>query len=407
VPYAMRAAYADSASNSANFDIGDSLVLRDKNGNVRMVLNPNTGEFKMVADDTVWFNLKTNSPAIRQEIAPNGARIIRFYDHDKDGSKYLVTKIEYPNNTRETALFEMVQEPTDGSQFYDVTIFLLYCPNSATTQYSKRITQYLSDVVRNGKTYKKGIHVHEAFYDCDGTFIRFKETAPDGDVSVFENPDNTKTEKFENGEHIIVHTVGKDTFQSKVNPKTGEIRHSKRFVSHVVRMEGAKTVATYNNDSTGKSSSTTVDPDKKSATRKNQDIQFYLPESKQQCFGTDIGNGETLWFYMSNVGFEFNDVIIADGIKSDSFVAEYDGNTRVVIKGDADGNSRTEYYDDLNRAGIWIGWIRYINDMQVTFSSRHKQLVFLTIQNNFVYVSVAAKPIQRVRFTIPWIPPRM
>ncbi|MFT5722957.1 MAG: hypothetical protein ACI9JN_000062 [Bacteroidia bacterium] len=115
-------------------------------------------------------------------------------------------------------------------------------------------------------------------------------------------------------------------------------------------MEGGKTVATYTNDSKGKTSSTSVNPDKKSATRKNQDFQIYVPTTNQQCFGTDLGNGDTFWFYMSNVGFEFNDVIISDGIKSDSFVAEYDGNRRVVIRGDTNGNSRTEYYDDLDRA---------------------------------------------------------
>ncbi|MFT5512658.1 MAG: hypothetical protein ACI8SE_001056 [Bacteroidia bacterium] len=115
-------------------------------------------------------------------------------------------------------------------------------------------------------------------------------------------------------------------------------------------MEGGKTVATYNNDSTGKSSSTTVDPNKNKTKHKNQDLVIYVPTTPQQCIGADLGNSDTLWFYMNNNGFEFNDIVTAEGIKTDSFVVDYDGNKRVVITGEANGNSSTEYYDDLDRA---------------------------------------------------------
>lgn len=92
-----------------------------------------------------------------------------------------------------------------------------------------------------------------------------------------------------------------------------------------------------------------MNPDKNKTEHKNQDLVIYVPMTPQQCIGADLGNGDTLWFYMNNNGFEFNDVVTAEGIKTDSFVVDYDGNRRVVIRGEANGNSSTEYYDGLDR----------------------------------------------------------
>lgn len=63
VPFALRAGIADSAkSSSGELAWGDSLVLRDASGDVRFVINPNTGEFKAVQKDTSWYKLTVNSP---------------------------------------------------------------------------------------------------------------------------------------------------------------------------------------------------------------------------------------------------------------------------------------------------------------------------------------------------------
>lgn len=349
VPYALRAAYADSASNKANFGIGDSLVLRDKNGDVRMVLNPNTGEFKMLDDDTVWYNVQTNSPPKVVQQLPNGGSISQGHREDFDGSHYLTTIVQYGKNKGKVVSETMTQPPNGDPNPLYINSYLKYCINGVYLEYSKHTIQYVRDTLMDDMIKYAGIHVEESWYDCNGGLIRFKAVDPRSFTRSYERPGNTVVETVTDNEHRIIYTVGKDTFQSKINPKTGEIRHSKKWISHVVGMEGGKTIATYNNDQTGKSSSTTVDPDKNSKEHKNQDIQFYLPENNQQCFGTALGNGDTLWFYMNTFGFEFNDLVIADGIKSDSFVAEYDGNRRVVIAGDDNGNSSTRYYDDLDR----------------------------------------------------------
>ncbi len=66
----------------------DSLVLRDSTGDIRMIMNPNTGTFKMLDNDTVWYSIQVNSPSYEfhdngfgktQEVytAANGDRIYR------------------------------------------------------------------------------------------------------------------------------------------------------------------------------------------------------------------------------------------------------------------------------------------------------------------------------------------
>ena len=57
VPYSLYSAKTNSVIQN------DSLVLKDALGVTRMVLNPNTGTFKMMNNDTVWYDIVINSPA--------------------------------------------------------------------------------------------------------------------------------------------------------------------------------------------------------------------------------------------------------------------------------------------------------------------------------------------------------
>jgi YD repeat-containing protein len=108
VPYALRAAVADSATNSnGQLAWGDSLVLRDASGDVRFVINPNTGEFKAMQKDTTWYKVEVNSPPkitkkngdgglteeavvmngkryTKNTLEINGMRIEKFVQHDRD-----------------------------------------------------------------------------------------------------------------------------------------------------------------------------------------------------------------------------------------------------------------------------------------------------------------------------------
>jgi hypothetical protein len=83
-----------SSSNSFGFAQGDSLVLKDSSGDTRMVLNPNTGTFKMMDNDTVWYVLKVNSPPSTLTQDQNGVYTEHYSEGNyskffvKDGERY-------------------------------------------------------------------------------------------------------------------------------------------------------------------------------------------------------------------------------------------------------------------------------------------------------------------------------
>lgn len=99
VPYAVKATYADTALVQKGSN-GDSLVLRDNAGKVRMVMNPNTGTFKMIDDDTIWYSMTVNSPpsttfnwgnGIVSETKKSGNSSVTIYRDEKNGGKTIQT----------------------------------------------------------------------------------------------------------------------------------------------------------------------------------------------------------------------------------------------------------------------------------------------------------------------------
>ena len=70
VPYAL------NTSSSSNVIVGYSLVIKDSEGNIRFVLNPETGTFKMMDNDTVWYSLVVNSPAETRTVNSDGTTTV-------------------------------------------------------------------------------------------------------------------------------------------------------------------------------------------------------------------------------------------------------------------------------------------------------------------------------------------
>ena len=92
VPYSL---YSQKTSGVI---VGDSLVLKDTQGVTRFVINPNTGTFKMMNKDTVWYSVSVNSPPSQMfRNAYNGYFSIKTGDltniYDKEG--YLISREEY------------------------------------------------------------------------------------------------------------------------------------------------------------------------------------------------------------------------------------------------------------------------------------------------------------------------
>ncbi|MBO6516144.1 MAG: hypothetical protein JJ975_06310, partial [Bacteroidia bacterium] len=347
VPWALRSTYADTASKTAGFGLGDSLVLRDQSGDVRFVMNPNRGEFKMLADDTTWLSMSTNSNVTVREDLPNGGYVSRYYEDGPNGERFLTTQIKLRKNGPVTFNREIAQEPTGGKAFYIQQEYTRYCTDKISQkEYFKAVYKYVRDTVEKGLTKKAGIYIFEEWWDCStGKYIRSNYESPLTRATRWKEEQNAKTESYNNDKfEVTMTTSGKDTIKSTVNPKTGEIEHSKEWVRYVVGMEGGKTVATYHNDNTNKKSSTTVDPDKKTTTTENQDNYLWVPETQKQCFGVALGGGDTLRWYVDTSGFDYLGKIQAEEFEAPVFDApvfkyEFDGSDRVVRRYDNDGSS--------------------------------------------------------------------
>lgn len=81
VPYAF---YAKTSENGfSNIIQGDSLVLKNSQGITRIVLNPNTGKFRMMNNDTAWYELQVASPPKTNQIVDNEGKTIKTYTNSE------------------------------------------------------------------------------------------------------------------------------------------------------------------------------------------------------------------------------------------------------------------------------------------------------------------------------------
>jgi hypothetical protein len=76
---------------------GDSIVLKDESGNTRIVLNPNTGTFKMMDNDTVWYQIRVQSNPEEKTVHNDGSYTVKDGNttetHAPDG-RLVSTRIE-------------------------------------------------------------------------------------------------------------------------------------------------------------------------------------------------------------------------------------------------------------------------------------------------------------------------
>jgi hypothetical protein len=99
---------------------GDSLVLRDEQGVIRMVMNPNTGTFKMMNNDTVWYSVSVNSPYEKVSYDNQGNKIVQGENSTKIYSpegKLMCeeTKNSQPDRYGSDAFYETTKTYYDAS----------------------------------------------------------------------------------------------------------------------------------------------------------------------------------------------------------------------------------------------------------------------------------------------------
>ncbi|MFT5512657.1 MAG: hypothetical protein ACI8SE_001055 [Bacteroidia bacterium] len=92
-----------------------------------------------------------------------------------------------------------------------------YCPNGVELAYTKY--QYVRDTVIDDRIMYEGYHIEERWYDCNGTLRRYVFTDPNSFTRSYKKPENTVVETVSDDKHIIIYTVGHDTFQTKENQR--------------------------------------------------------------------------------------------------------------------------------------------------------------------------------------------
>lgn len=146
--------YSFYSKKTNNVFTGDSLVLKDSTGETRFILNPNTGTFKMMDNDTAWYSIGVNSPPIFNFLMPDNVEVV------EDGN---TTKI-YRDGKISEELQEYVNE--DGDQ---VAIQKYYDTEGNLAEYEEFVTYYETDP--SGERHIVDVYVAET-YDEDGNPIR-------------------------------------------------------------------------------------------------------------------------------------------------------------------------------------------------------------------------------------------
>ena len=102
VPYALSA-----GTTGGGFSNGDSLVLKDQEGMTRFVINPNTGEFKMMNNDTVWYSIQVKSPNITSWTDGEGM----YHERDESTGR----SVTYSDQSKEHVVEEWTATTDDNT----------------------------------------------------------------------------------------------------------------------------------------------------------------------------------------------------------------------------------------------------------------------------------------------------
>jgi len=103
VPYSLYSA------RTSGIIVNDSIVLKDSLGVTRMVFNPNTGTFKMMNNDTTWYEISVNSPvSFTRSDAFAGVSV---FEYTQNGKKI----VEHRNNMSNIITYKKEESIDPGS----------------------------------------------------------------------------------------------------------------------------------------------------------------------------------------------------------------------------------------------------------------------------------------------------
>ena len=216
VPYALHSKTAESLIGGLQGTTviqNDSLVLKDAQGKIRMVLNPNTGTFKMMDNDTVWYQVSVNSPKMDYMALGN--------------NQYLITKEE--NGAKVMELYQganLIMKQTETRE-YDMSF-----------QSNKNIT----------------VKEEFGYNPSTGTYQKMRETKDEHTdfLNLKDYTHYTSNKIFSNGQVKEENTTIKKYVEGGVNPEHTETNYTFTFDSKGDTLLNNKTVKNFLNNSTKK-----------------------------------------------------------------------------------------------------------------------------------------------------------
>lgn len=150
VPYAM---YSQKTSNEIT---GEALILKDKDGNDRIKLDPDNGSFQMISDDTVWYEIQVKSPP--SFVTKNGDGTTRILD--------LSTGIAKTYSKENKLLFQEESRTSNNDDFYQDKKSKTYFDDNGKEKHTE--SKYFFYDKKTGESNK---HDEISFWNKDGERI--------------------------------------------------------------------------------------------------------------------------------------------------------------------------------------------------------------------------------------------
>ncbi len=202
VPYSLYSA------RTSGIIVNDSIVLKDSLGTTRMVFNPNSGTFKMMDNDTVWYEISVNSPSVEREVKDDGSVIITEGNkktlYNPDGGKVWTETSERSNDpynygTKHTKEYYesdgvTVYQKDDyhsNSSFYEKNNTVTSTFYQQGEEVSKKITMHAIGGATIEETYKDGVIVFKKWLNHNVPDFLTETHYVDGQIAF------TKTTEFE------------------------------------------------------------------------------------------------------------------------------------------------------------------------------------------------------------------
>lgn len=225
--------YSFYSKRSSGVIEADSLVLKDSEGVTRFVINPETGTFKMMDNDTIWYELSVNSPLKTRNVYGDGtftviqngkeATFNRAGDllHDRDRTSYdndngksgSTENKKFYDQDSNVVLEQILQTEYDDTEIIECETHRFYSDSA------KKDGEII--IVRNqnmNTNSNNEVQTRMNFNNDGDTTSKY--------VKKFENGIITKEEKYQNGTKVSETNYGETKSDNSILNPNGTVNRT-------------------------------------------------------------------------------------------------------------------------------------------------------------------------------------